>query len=266
MGEFITMKTSSPSGDTISFMAGIRQLWIDTGKKTTLYHRLGMLGISYPEAIHPYSDEQGNPVCFNLYTFDMMKPLMLSQPYIEDYLVFNGQEHDWDLDVLRFEKNTLQPRFSLTRWPFQVFPQMNCNLGDEWIDVKPNRMYADKVIINLTERHRNTVIHYNFLREHQEKIVFAGLKKEHELFCKEWEIDVPLFEVMDFLELAQIIKGCKFFLGNQSFAFLLAESLKIPRILEIFPMMPNVITTGDDAYDFVNQGSVEFYFNKLINR
>jgi ADP-heptose:LPS heptosyltransferase len=123
---------------------------------------------------------------------------------------------------------------------------------------------TDKVIINFTQRHRNYLINYFFLREHQDKLVFAGLAKERDLFCKNWNLDIPLLEPDNFYHLAQNIKHCKFFLGNQSFCFQIAEALKVPRILELFPMMPNVVPIGENAYDFYHQGGVEYYFNKMI--
>ena len=86
------------------------------------------------------------------------------------------------------------------------------------------------------------------------------------MFCKEWNLDIPLLEVSDFLQLAIYINSCKFFMGCQSFVFQLAEALKVPRILELFPMMPNVIPTGSDAYDAYHEDAIKFYFNKLINK
>jgi hypothetical protein len=121
----------------------------------------------------------------------------------------------------------------------------------------------DKIIINFTQRYRNHLINYFFLKEHQDKLVFAGLENERNLFCRTWDLDIPRLDVDDFYQLAAWIKGCKFFLGNQSFCFQLAEAMKVNRILELFPMMPNVIPVGNGGYDFYHQGSLDYYFNKL---
>lgn len=266
LDKFITYKTSSPSGDLISFLSGIKQLWLDTGKKGVIYHRLNMIGGSYEGADSAYADDNNNPICFNQYAFDMMRPLLLSQDYIEDYIVFNGQDHEIDLDRVRLQTFTNQPKGSLNRWFNHPFPQMASNLANRWIEIKQVLInnYSDKIIINFTNRHRNHFINYFFLKEHQGKIIFAGLEKERDLFCKEFDLDIPLLQVDNFYELAKVINGCKFFIGNQSFCYQIAEAVKVPRILEIFPMMPNVIPVGDKAYDFYHQGAVEFYFNKLI--
>ncbi len=262
----MTFFTSSPSGDLISFLAGIRQIWMDTGKKAVIYHRLNMVGGSYDGSVHPYENEQKLPVCFNQYAFDMMRPLLISQEYIEDYIVYENQEYEVDLDKVRMEVFTNQPKGSLNRWFNHVFPQMATDLSQKWIDIPSGVSLPDKkIIINFTERHRNTFTRYSFLREHKDKIVFAGLQRERDMFCKEWDLDVPLLNVDNFYDLAKQINNCRFFLGNQSFCFQLAEALKAPRILELYPPMPNVIPIGKNAYDFYHQGEVEYYFKKLIS-
>jgi len=52
-------------------------------------------------------------------------------------------------------------------------------------------------------------------------------------------------------------------LGNQSFCYQLAESMKIPRLLELSPVLPNVIPNGKDGYDFYHQQALEYYLEKL---
>lgn len=265
--DFITAKTSSPSGDTISFLAGLRQLWKDTGKKTILFHRIGMIGGSYEGADHPYANEDNVPVCFNEYTFGMMYPLMKSQPYIEDYLIFEGQEVQIDLDKARLEVFTNQPKNSLNTWMNHPFPQMTTNLANKWLDIpKEEGIYKDKIICNFTKRHRNHFIHYFFLKGHQDKLIFSGLQDERDAFCKEFNLDIPLLVIDNFYELAKVINNCKFLLSNQSFCFQLAEGLKVPRILELFPMMPNIVPVGDNAPSFYHQGEGEFHFNKMLNQ
>lgn len=266
MTESIKYKTSSPAGDTISFLAGIRQVWVDTGRKGVLYHRLSMIGGSYEGSLHPYENDNKEPICFNQYAFDMMYPLIMSQEYIEDYLVFTGQEHEIDFDKIRLEGYTNQPKGSLNRWFNYVFPQMSSDLSKEWIHVHNgiSSPSTDKIIINFTQRHRNTFLNYFFLKEHQETLLFAGLEKERDAFCKEWDLDIPLLKVDNFLQLAQYINTCKFYMGNASMCFQIAEALKVPRILECFPMMPNVIPIGENAFDYYHQGAVEYYFQKLL--
>lgn len=263
MQNALKYKTSSPAGDLISFMAGIKKMCEDTGRKAIVYQRLDMPGAGTETSIHPYKNQFDEPVCLNLYSYTMLKPLITSQTYIEDYLIYEGQSDiDVDFDLIRMERYTNQPRGSLNRWFNYVFPQMASDLSKPWLKVRKRE--NGKIIINFTQRYRNHLITYHFLKEHQDNIVFAGLENERELFCSTWNVDIPRLVVKDFNQLAGEIAGCKFFLGNQSFCFQLAEALKVPRILELFPMMPNVVPIGEKAYDFYHQGGLEYYFHKLV--
>ena len=66
-------------------------------------------------------------------------------------------------------------------------------------------------------------------------------------------------------ELASIIKSSKFFIGNLSFGYALAEALKIPRLLESGPNFPLVYPNGPNAYDFYFQKHFETLVKKLYN-
>ena len=67
----------------------------------------------------------------------------------------------------------------------------------------------------------------------------------------------------NFYDLARIIAGCKFFIGNQSFPFALAEGLKVKRVLELYFECPNVIPAGEHAYDFCYQEQFEKIVKQL---
>jgi hypothetical protein len=106
------------------------------------------------------------------------------------------------------------------------------------------------------------LIDYSFLSKYGH-LVFVGVKTEYEAMLKvipglQWK------QVADFLELAEIIAGCKLFIGNQSFPYALAESLKVKRLLEVFYQIPNVIPEGDDGYDFCFQKHLEWLVKTLV--
>ena len=270
----VKFKQSANVGDLISMLPGIRQFTIEVKRKAVIYQRLNVVGVGTADSVHPFKNEMEQPVCMNKYMFDMVRPLILEQDYIEDFLVFTGGEVDVDLDKIRLENFTNQPKGQINRWPFYVFPQMSCDLSKAWlkfpfpiIECQTNfgsRILAETIIINFTVRYRQTMVHYFFLKEHESKIVFAGLESEYELFKKDYALNIPLLIIKDFSELARVISNCKFFIGNQSMAFQIAEGLKHPRLLEIFPGMPNVIPIGENAYDAYHQGAIEYYFNKLL--
>jgi ADP-heptose:LPS heptosyltransferase len=69
-------------------------------------------------------------------------------------------------------------------------------------------------------------------------------------------------ECEDFLQLARVIKAARFFIGNQSFPYAVAEALKVPRILEVCPEVPDVIPTGGNTGEAFFQPN----FEKLVRR
>lgn len=263
----IKFKNSSPAGDLMAMLAGIKTICDQKASKAIIYQRLDVAGIGYEGAIHPFKNEIGDEVMMNEYMFNMLKPLLENQYYIEKYEIYNGQEYDLDLDKVRMQIFTNQPLGSINRWIFYVYPQMSCDLSERWVKAErfsDTNYISNKLIINFTFRYRNTIIDYNFLKGYQNRIVFAGLKEEKDFFCKQWGLDIPHFDVFDFKHLADTFVSAKGFLGNQSFCYQLAEALKIPRILELSPAIPNVIPTGDKAYDFYHQEAVEYYVEKIL--
>ena len=63
--------------------------------------------------------------------------------------------------------------------------------------------------------------------------------------------------------MANIIKSSKFFLGNSSIAYPIAEALKVPRLLEACPNFPIIQPIGKEAFDFYYQPHFEKLFNYL---
>jgi hypothetical protein len=267
----IKFKTSSPAGDLMSMLPGIKKLCEDKNQRAIIYQRLDVAGIGYEGAIHPFKNEIGDEVMMNEYMLNMLKPLLESQDYIEKFEIYTGQEYDIDLDKVRMQVFTNQPLGSINRWIFYVYPQMTCDLSESWIksltfSTRAETIeFSNKLIVNFTFRYRNTIIDYNFLKRYQDKVVFVGLKEERDFFCKQWGLELKYIEIDDFGELASIFAMAKGFLGNQSFCYQLAEGLKIPRILELSPVIPNVIPTGENAYDFYHQQAVEYYVDKVLN-
>ena len=77
--------------------------------------------------------------------------------------------------------------------------------------------------------------------------------------------DFPLY-VTRILELkTSLIKSSKFFIGNQSIAYPMAEALKVPRLLEAEPSFPVVQPIGKNSYDFYYQPHFE-KFVKILSK
>lgn len=235
-----------------------------------------------------------NTVSLTHATMEMIKPLLLSQPYIagvesfeevypEKYRAWvqafsqdNSYEHAgrWysanpdnpvDLDKVNLFP-VGAPYGNIFRWPFFIWPDMACDLSTPWIEVPKVPFLKDTILINRTLRCQNESISYAFLKEYQDRLIFVGLDSEFDAFQLHSKIfTIQHFKATDFLQLATWINSCKVFIGNQSLCFSLAEALKVPRILETCDYLPNVIPQGKDGYDFIFQWNLEWFTNHLAN-
>lgn len=214
---------------------------------------------------HPmnYSVERGkhplNGVMLNSNMVAMLQPLLLSQSNIKKCAIYQNQSIDYDLDVFRrspFDTHS----GSIARWYFLHFA-VNADLGKPWLTVTPDNSFNDYIVIARSLGYHSPGIDYSFLKKYR-NLIFVGVPEEF----NEMKQVLPAIKyqpVSNFLELAQLIAGCKFFIGNQSFPFSLAEALKVKRILEVYYICPNVIVEGINGYDFCFQEQFERIVSRL---
>lgn len=190
---------------------------------------------------------------------EMLAPLLLAQPEFAVVDILKDQRIDYDLDEFRnfpFDYNTNH----ICRWYFHMYG-ITADLGQPWLKVTPDTRFKDDIVIARSFRYRAPGIRYDFLAAYPH-VTFVGLKEEYEDMKKA----IPGLKhqpVNNFLEFAQIIAGARFFIGNQSFPFAVAEGLKARRALELCFECPNVIPEGKDAYDFLYQPQFEKVVKEL---
>ena len=199
-----------------------------------------------------------NNIRLNKKFAEQLIPLLKCQPYINEAKIYEDEAIDVDLDEFRnLEIN--QSQGHIARWYFYAF-LADYDLSKSWITV--DKIDNNYVLVNRTQRYKNISINYKFLNNYK-NIAFIGMQSEWELFKKE----VPNCEFLicdDFLKMAKIIAGCRLFIGNQSFAYALAESIKVPRVLEVCPFAPNVIPHGEKAWDFYTQQALEIIVDNFL--
>jgi hypothetical protein len=264
-GEIIRFKHHGPSGDLIGALPGIRQVFRNTGKKAVIMQQLDMPSFTYPNCTPAVFDAKGTAVFMSLGQYTKLKPLIEFQPYIERMEVWEGQEFDVSLDTIREGHFTQQPAGILQRWHFYLYPQMACDLHETWLDL-PESCPLDigkKVVLNFTQRYRNPLISYYFLKRYEDSLIFAGTPDEHKIFCEKYNLSIPRLVVQDFLEGAWAIKQSPFFMGNQSMCYHIAEGMGHTRILESCAQFPNTFPLTPDGYDYLHQDAVEYYFETL---
>ena len=237
-------------GDIVCSLAAIKEL--SKSHKCNLYIEINKK-IPLPYYKHPagnvYIDER---------IFKMLIPLLKHQKYLNKVNKYENQEIDIDLNI--FREMPINLNFSSPRWFFHV-TGVQTDLSQAYLEAEDHNDLRDKIIIHRTFRYRNNFINYKFLNNFKD-LYFIGLKNEYEDLKKQVN-NLKFYECKNYLDMANIIKSSKFFLGNSSIAFPIAEALKVPRLLEASPNFPIMQPIGKEAFDFYYQPHFEKLFNYL---
>lgn len=264
-----SVKSYTNPGDAIAALCGIKHYCKENDCKVIFYQQLYVKNDYYVGANHPTKDEMGNMVCCNEEMFYMMKPLFEYQDYIESFDIWKGQEVTFDLGLPRTDAFINIPHGAIQNWDGLLYSEFQgADISQEWIKCpKWETANSGKIAINFTERYRNQYTHFYFLKPYEKELIFFGTEKEHEHFTKKWGLNIKHVMVADFLDLASLLKSCKFFLGNQSMMWNLCQSMQVPRILEICHQFPNCIHgIGKNSYGYLTQDKLEKNFKKLFER
>lgn len=188
---------------------------------------------------------------------NMVLPLLKKQDYLNSVEIFNNQKIDIDLDL--FRKIPMNFNLDEVRWYFHL-TGVHVDLSKQYLFADEHKTIKNKIVIMRSTRRKNNFINYKFLNKYND-VFFLGLKEEF----NDLKIDIPKLEFYDcenFLEAAEIIKSSKFFIGNSSFGFTMAEGLKVPRIMESYPDFPVIYPNGGYGYDIYFQ----IHFEKICKK
>lgn len=242
MKETISYKHSGNCGDLIFSLSCIRQRYYDTDCKADIYLHLNQPS-TFTDATHPV----GN-VMLNQTMYDMVRPLLLEQEYVNSVEVYDNQEIDYNLDLFRLECKNLSAG-DIKLWHTIPYPELRCATHNQvlWADKMVSG--CEYVVINRSSRYNNPLIDYTQIAELGMNMYFVGVEREYEVMkaiCPE----VEYYPVKDFKQMAELIAGCEYFFGNQSMAFAIAEQMKVKRVLEQYYGCPNVIPNGGEWYTY----------------
>ncbi len=207
-----------------------------------------------------YDNHPSGNVMINEKTANLLLPLLNAQKYLKSSNIYNNEKIDINLDF--FRDIPISISFHSVRW-YSHLTGTPINMDEPFLDVEPHSIIKNKIVIMRSPRYRNQFINYNFLKN-QKNMVCIGLKSEYEDLKKNIS-NLEYYDCKNFLEMAQIIKSSKFFLGNLCFSYSIAEALKVPRLLEACPEFPVVFPIGGKAYDFYHQEHFQDYFHNLNN-
>ena len=194
-------------------------------------------------------------------TADLILPLLRNQDFLDTVDIYKDEKIDINLDL--FRDIPINLTFYSSRW-FSHLCGININIEDTFLSVKPHNLIKNKIIVHRSPRYkgyRNAYINYKFLKN-TKNLLCIGLKDEFQDLKKEIN-NLEFHDCKDFLEMAEIIKASKFYIGNMSFQYIVSEGLKVPRLLEASPDFPVVFPAGPRAFDAYHQNHFEKFFRNL---
>ena len=231
-------------GDLIYSLATIKEL--SKSHKCKLYVQIEKL------------DDTSRKVFISKRSGDMLLPLLRNQDFLNTVNIYKNEKIDINLNL--FRDIPINRSFFEPRW-FSHICGVNLNVENTFLSVKPHDSIKNKIIVGRSPRYRNAYLNYKFLKN-EKNLLCIGLKDEF-LDLKKEINNLEFHDCKDFLEMAMIIKSSKFFIGNSSLAFPIAEAVKVPRLLEACPYFPAAQTHGKKAFDFYYQIHFEKWFEYL---
>jgi len=189
---------------------------------------------------------------------EQLLPLLRNQDFLETVNFYKDEKIDINLNL--FRDIPINHCFFEPRW-FSHICGVNINVENTYLSVKPHNSIKNKIIVGRSPRYRNAYLNYKFLKN-EKNLLCIGLKDEFQDSKKEIN-NLEFHDCKDFLEMAEIIKASKFFVGNMSFQYVISDALKIPRLLEASPDSPVHFPVGKDAFDAYHQNHFEKFFANL---
>ena len=181
--------------------------------------------------------------------------LLQTQSYISEVDDWSGQEVDVDLDEFR----ELDLEFILLSAVHLVRFGASFDLSKPWIET--DKIAANSkadIIVSRTSRYHSP-FDWGELAPWLSAAAFVGTAEEHSRFMKETGFEIRHEVTNTWMELAQVIRGSKVFVGNQSFAYSVAEAMKHPRVLEVCSMCPNCDPQSNNGHVRLDQGVIRKY-------
>lgn len=195
---------------------------------------------------------------------EQLRPVLESQPYIGKVTVGPAQPERVDLPLDAYRDLPINLRCGLIQGWYQFCSDIYIDLFEPWLTAKTLPEYANTIVVSRTARLRSDFIDYRFLNAYSDKMLFLGLPDECERFRKETGIDCRYMTVDTLDKMVDIIHSCRLFVGNQGFAYTVAESVKCPRVLESNALAPNNYPLSPNGRIALFQPQFEAFVRSLL--
>lgn len=219
-------------GDVVIACVFLKSYWQQTGRPIKLH-----LQTDVPA--HYIFDHPLKDIYLNKQMAEQLVPVLLAQPYIAEVTIGSHLPKKVNLPLDAFRSLPIDLRCSLVQGWYQLCSDIWLNVYEPWITAKKLPEYQNTIVMSRTARLRSDYIDYKFLSRFSDNLLFLGLPEECNRFREETGIDCQYLTVESFDLMINIINSCRLFVGNQGFAYTLAESVKCPRVLESNSFSPN---------------------------
>ncbi len=169
--------------------------------------------------------------------FEMLKPLLLAQPYVDDAL-WMDEPPKGCIDFRRFRDMRSNGR-NLAQWQ-AAYAGVKIN-ESPWLVAEADPKYAGRAVFARSLRYHNPNFDWTPIINRHPNRLFVGLHDEYMHFQTAWGKPMEWMTAPDLLTLARIVKGCSIFVGNQSAPFWIAAGLGVPIIQETWAQSANSI-------------------------
>jgi hypothetical protein len=156
-----------------------------------------------------------------------LRPLLESQDYIDSV--------EWSEEVLDHSLNGFRDH-----WQEGVLTDMHLSTQglswehrvEPWLHAEPK--HVAPVVMHRSARYLGNFPWAKAVEVYKKDAVFVGFPDEHAVFCNSFG-EIPFYDAKDFLELAMVIAGSQWYLGNQSSPLAVAHGLKHNVMTEVCP-------------------------------
>lgn len=235
-----TYRHSGTLGDLIYSLSVVKKM--EPGNFKVALHN-----IEHCVSQYGYRPEEVDPAHKGRFTerdFELLKPLLERQGYIQQVSTWSqgDAEPDVDLDRFRgtlfrgFEGNYVEAYHRAFNLPFVAE-----DYATPWLEADPIKMAP--IVVSRTPRYTDPEADANWIEMAQkgnmaELGVFVGNPEEYGAFVRLTGVELKYCRVDNFLVLANIVAGADLVCANQNFVYSLAMGLGRPAVLETIKIKP----------------------------
>jgi hypothetical protein len=187
------------------------------------------------------------------------KTLLEKQPYIKELFYAKIKKVDYNLDLFRTQP--FNDGYTILECHKMAF-NLDFDITEPWL-FNVEKKHIRDIVINDTGKLRweGITVDWKKLKKFRKRCIFIGLRHEHDNFVRD-RFDVDYYPIKDALDFAQVIKGSKLYVGNQSTGLAIAEGLKHPRVADLYLGRSKQYPKGENGHWKISKELIEKYLNE----